>query len=73
MTHACCPSCRIRFTTAASAFLTACPVCGEPPQSLAVLTGAVGYGLFRLEDAPQALPEAVEVSMPIPDPGGGGS
>ena len=69
MSHACCTSCRIRFTPAAAAYLTACPACGKPPQPLARLAGAVGYRLFRLEDAPQALPEAVEVSMPIPDPG----
>ncbi len=73
MTHACCESCRIRFTPAAAAFLTACPECGLPPQRLAALAGAVGYRLFRLEDAPRALPEAVEVSMPIPDPRAGGS
>lgn len=66
MTHACCPACRLRFTAAATAYLLACPACGEPPQPLAGLAGAVGYRLFRLEDAPHSLPEAVEVSMPIP-------
>ncbi len=73
MTHACCPGCRIRFTPAAAAYLTACPTCGNPPQPLAGLAGAVGYRLFRLEDAPPALPAAVEVSLRIPDPGSGRS
>jgi hypothetical protein len=69
MTYACCTSCRIRFTAAAAAYLTTCPTCGEPPQPSAGLAGAVGYRLFRLEDVPSELPGAVEVSMPIPDPG----
>jgi hypothetical protein len=69
MTYACCTGCRIRFTAAAAAYLTACPTCGEAPQPLAGLAGAVGYRLFRLEDVPSELPAAVEVSMPIPDPG----
>ncbi len=69
MTHACCASCRIRFTPAAAAYLTACPVCGEPLQRLVGLAGAVGYRPFKPEDAPSALPEAIAVSMSIPDPG----
>jgi hypothetical protein len=73
MTHACCARCRIRFAPPAAAYLTACPVCGEPLQPLAGLAAAVGYRLFRLEDAPRDLPEAIELSMPIPDPGLGRS
>ena len=73
MTHVCCTSCRIRFTPAAAAHLTACPACGNPPQPLASLAEAVGYRLFRLQDDPPALPEAVAVSMRIPDPGAGRS
>jgi hypothetical protein len=69
MTHPCCPHCRLRFTAAAAAYLMACPACGGPLQSLAGLEGAVGFRLFRLDDAPRPLPEAVAVSMPIPDPG----
>jgi len=66
MNHACCASCRIRFTAAAAAYLTACPICGEPPQPLDQLAGAVGYRLFKLENVPPTLPAAVAVSMPIP-------
>jgi hypothetical protein len=72
-THACCASCRIRFGPAQTAYLTACPACGEPLQPLAGLAEAVGYRLFTQEDAPDALPEAIEVAMPIPDPGPGRS
>ena len=69
MTHASCPDCRLRFAPAAAAYLPACPACGEPLQPLAGLAGAMGYRLFRLEDVPHAQLEAMEVSMPIPDPG----
>jgi hypothetical protein len=69
MTHLCCPQCRLRFTPAAEAYLTACPECGEPPQPLAGLAGAVGYRLFRVEETPRPLPDAIEVAMPLPDPG----
>jgi hypothetical protein len=69
MTHACCPNCQLRFTPAAAAHLAACPQCGDPPQPSSGLEGVVGFRLFRLEDVPQSLPEAVAVSLPIPDPG----
>jgi hypothetical protein len=68
MTHVCCPDCRLRFTPAAAGYLTACPQCGQPPQSMAGLEDVVGFRLFTVEDDPHSLPEALEVSMPIPDP-----
>jgi hypothetical protein len=68
MSNACCPTCRLRFHRAAAAQLAACPRCGEELQRLA-LEGSVGFRLFGPEDAPQPLPEAIAVSMPIPDPG----
>lgn len=68
MTAACCADCRMRFSPAAAAYLTACPACGEPLEPQAGLAGAVGCRLFRLEDLPGGLPEAIEVSMPIPRP-----
>jgi hypothetical protein len=71
MTNVCCPDCRLRFTPAAAAYLVACPECGEPPKALAGLERVVGFRLFTVEDAPHSLPEAVAVSIPIPDPGGG--
>jgi predicted amidophosphoribosyltransferase len=66
MTHVCCPDCRLRFTPAAAAYLSACPKCGEPLQPLVGLAEAVGYRLFRPEDVPTAMPEAIAVSLPIP-------
>jgi hypothetical protein len=69
MTHVGCPNCRLRFTSAAAAYLVACPECGRPPQQIAGAEGVLGFRLFVLEDVPQALPEAVAVSIPIPDPG----
>jgi hypothetical protein len=71
MTRISCRACRLRFTGAAAAHLTACPECGEPLQALAGPEGALGFRLFRLEDAPHPLPEAVAVSLPIPDSGAG--
>jgi hypothetical protein len=73
MTHACCPDCRLRFD-AAAAHLPACPQCGAKLQASPGLEGAVGFRLFKSEDFPHiSLPEAVTVSMPIPDPSAGGS
>jgi hypothetical protein len=69
VTHACCPNCRLRFTPAASAYIAACPECGEPPQPSSGLEGVIGFRLFRLEDLPHSLPEAIAVSIPILDRG----
>lgn len=66
MTHACCRDCRLRFTPAATAYLLACPRCDERLQPLAGLAEAVGFRLFRPEDAPSVMPEAIAVSLPIP-------
>ena len=69
MTHLCCPHCRLRFTPAAGAHLVACPECGDSPQPSS-LEGTVGFRMFRLEDVPHPLPEAVAVALPGPEPGG---
>jgi hypothetical protein len=68
MKRACCPNCRLRFRPATAAELAACPRCGDPLQRLALEEG-LGFRLFGVEDTPQPLPEAIAVSMPIPDPG----
>jgi hypothetical protein len=67
MTHLCCARCRLRFTPAASAYLTACPKCGEAPQPSS-LESTLGFGLFGPEDLSHELPQAVVVSVPVPDP-----
>lgn len=69
MIHVGCPSCRLRFTSAAAASLAACPECGQPPQTIAGV-GVVGFRLFIVDDPPHVLPEAVAVSIPVPDLGG---
>jgi hypothetical protein len=73
MTQIGCPSCRLRFTAAVAAHLITCPECGRPAQAIARAEAVVGFRLFVVEDAPQALPEALAVSVPIPDPGAGRS
>jgi hypothetical protein len=66
MTHAACPDCRLRFTPATGAYLPSCPTCGQPLQPLDGLGKAVGFRLFRLDDAPHSLPQAAAVAMPTP-------
>jgi hypothetical protein len=73
MIYPSCPDCRLRFSPADAAYLTICPKCGEPLQSAVGLAGALGFRLFRPGDVPHSLPEAVAVSMPVPDPSGGRS
>ena len=73
MTHVGCPSCRLRFTAAAAAYLVACPECGRPPQQIAGAEGLVGFRLFVVEDVPGEMPEAVAVSIQVQDPDAGRS
>jgi hypothetical protein len=69
MTHVCCPRCQLRFTALTSASIAACPECGEPPQPIDSLRMTLGFRLFRAEDLPVELPQAVAVSLPVPQPG----
>ena len=68
MTHVCCPRCRLRFTPASSAYIVACPECGEPPQET-TSESALGFRLLGPEDLPIELSQAVAVAVPVPDPG----
>jgi hypothetical protein len=70
MTHVCCPSCRLRFTPAATAYLIACPLCDDRLQQVASLSAMFGYRLFDVEDTPESLPQALAVSVRIPEPPG---
>jgi hypothetical protein len=70
MTHVCCPDCRLRFTPAVSAYLAVCPQCGEPLQTIAGAQSVFGFRLFEPQDPAFSLPEALAVSMPLPDPHG---
>jgi hypothetical protein len=66
MTQVCCPSCRLRFSRAAAAYLVACPACGEPPQTSLRAEQTIGFRLVPVDDLPDAL--AVAAAMPLPDP-----
>lgn len=70
MTHVCCPNCRLRFTPAAAAYITACPECGNSPQPAASLERTVGFRLVGPEDLPHELPYATAVSITSPKPTG---
>jgi hypothetical protein len=61
MTRVCCPSCQLRFTPAAAAFLTTCPECGDPLEAASTAQDAIGFRLFVPEDQP-ALPPAAHGS-----------
>lgn len=65
----CCRRCRLRFTPASAAYLDACPDCGESLERSS-LNGALGFRLFKLEDSPDPLPQAIAVPLPVPDPSG---
>jgi predicted nucleic acid-binding Zn-ribbon protein len=68
MTHACCPSCGLRFTTAAAAYLLACPECGGPPQRVPSAEHVLGFRLWTDDDCRDALPQAVAVATRIHAP-----
>ena len=69
MIHLCCPHCRLRFSADAAAHLGACPDCGEPLQASS-LQDTVGFRLVSLEAGPPSMPQAVAVSIAMPDPSG---
>ena len=68
MTHLCCPNCRLRFTPAAAAYISACPECAAPPEA-ASLERTLGFRLVGPEDLPHELPYATDVSGAPPGPG----
>ncbi len=72
MIHTCCPSCRLRFTPAAGPYLDACPECGDPIQPSDGAEQILGFRLVGPEDLLPALPDAIAVSIPPPEPGWAG-
>ena len=69
MTNLCCPRCRLRFTPAAAAYITACPECGDSPQAMTSLERTFGFRLVGPEDLPHELPHATAVSIAFPESG----
>ena len=70
MTHLCCPRCRLRFTPAATAYITACPECGDPPLPIVSLERALGFRLVGPDDLPNELPYPIATSIAVPKPDG---
>ena len=72
MTQVCCPSCRLRFTRAAAAYLVACPECGRPPHPAPNAERVVGFRLASDDcdyDDSDVVPVAVAVALPPPTSG----
>ena len=67
MTRLLCPGCRLRFTTAPTATLTTCPVCGRRLEAVSSAQATLGYRLFAALDPQPALPMAAEAALPIHD------
>ena len=70
MRNVCCARCRLRFTPAAAAYITACPECGDSPQPIAGLESTFGFRLVGPEDLPHELPDATVTAITFPEPGG---
>lgn len=64
MSRLCCRPCRVRFAPAA--YLTACPECGSPTETVDDRASLIGLRLFDPVDAADVLPEALSVSLPEP-------
>jgi hypothetical protein len=68
MTQVCCPSCRLRFARAVAAYIVACPRCGEPPELGWPAAKMVGFRLAAADELFEALPDAIAVALPRPEP-----
>jgi hypothetical protein len=70
MSYVCCSPCRLRFTPAGAAYITACPECGNSPQPIATLERTLGFRLVGPEDLPHELPRASAIAITYRKPGG---
>jgi hypothetical protein len=64
MTQVCCPSCQLRVSRAAAAYLVVCPECGEPLERDVTAEQILGFRLVAPDVLPEALPTAVAIAMP---------
>ena len=65
MTRLSCPTCRLRFASAAALHLKDCPECGRALHPVAAAEAALGYRLFVAIDSPPAPSVAAEMAVPI--------
>jgi hypothetical protein len=65
MTRLSCPRCRLRFSSAATATLTACPECGHHLDPAGSAEATLGFRLFAPTDPRPTLPMAIEAALPI--------
>ena len=68
MTRLCCARCRLRFSPAVAAYITACPECGGSPEPITSLSGTLGFRLVGPEDVSDELPHALASSITFPEP-----
>jgi hypothetical protein len=74
MTQLSCPSCRLRFTRAAAAYLVACPECGQPPHPVVSAERVLGFRLATDDydydyDDSAVIPVALAIALPPPTSG----
>jgi hypothetical protein len=71
VTRTCCPSCRLRFSTATAAHLETCPFCAGPLDQR-LPDAVLGFKLMAMDglaaDEP-AVAVALAVALPVPTPG----
>ena len=67
MTRMSCPSCRLRFTAAATATITTCPDCGRHLEPVISAEDTLGFRLFTPLDPQPEMPMAVEAALPVHD------
>ena len=67
MTRMSCPSCRLRFTAAATATITTCPDCGQHLEPVISAEDTLGFRLFTPLDPRPEMPMAVEAALPVHD------
>ncbi|MCW2966877.1 MAG: hypothetical protein JWM71_649 [Solirubrobacteraceae bacterium] len=64
MTRVCCPSCRLRFTPAVTAYLADCPQCDKPLEPVTDAAHALGLRLYVADDeTPTDLPQALAAAL----------
>ncbi len=65
MTHACCPDCRLRVTTASPGDALSCPGCREPMVRTAAAE-SIGFRLANVQSLPSSAVVAAAVALPVP-------